>query len=76
MERRVPALDGLRGLATIMVRHAQDRVEVYPMYFEPPYEEVRYCCWFQSEVVVGRKLWGHVPRLVMHSQQFEMKTVP
>src|ERR1019366_1416273 len=32
--------------------------------------------WFQPDVVVGVGFWGHVPHLVLHPQQFGMKTVP
>ena len=58
-----------RGLAEI-------GVDVYPVHFESPQEKEWYYRWFQPDVVVGIGFWGHVPHLVLHPQQFGMKTVP
>jgi glycosyltransferase involved in cell wall biosynthesis len=51
-------------------------VEVYPVHFESPLEKEWYYRWFQPDVVVGIGFWGHLPHLVLHPQQFGMKTVP
>ena len=51
-------------------------VDVHPVHFESPQEKEWYYRWFQPDVVVGIGFWGHVPHLVLHPQQFGMKTVP
>lgn len=51
-------------------------VDVCPVHFESSLEKEWYYRWFQPDVVVGVGFWGHVPDLVLHPQQFGMKTVP
>jgi len=51
-------------------------VDVHPAHFESPQEKEWYYRWFQPDVVFGIGFWGHVPHLVLHPQQFGMKTVP
>ena len=51
-------------------------VDVHPVHFESPQEKEWYYRWFRPDVVTGVGFWGHIPHLVLHPQQFGMKTVP
>ena len=51
-------------------------VDVCPVHFESSLKKEWYYRWFQPDVVVGVGFWGHIPDLILHPQQFGMKTVP
>ena len=51
-------------------------IEVHPVHLESAMEKEWYYRWFQPDIVVGMGLWGHVPNLVLHPQQFGMNAVP
>jgi glycosyltransferase involved in cell wall biosynthesis len=72
-----PSAAGLATQGQLLCRGLREiGVEVYPVHFESPQEKEWYYRWFQPDVVVGIGFWGHVPHLVLHPQQFGMKTVP
>lgn len=51
-------------------------VDAYPVQFESPAEKEWYYKWFKPDVVIGVGYWGHSPHIILHPQQFGMRTVP
>ena len=72
-----PSAAGLATQGQLFCRGLREiGVDVHPVHFESPQEKEWYYRWFQPDVVVGVGFWGHIPHLVLHPQQFGMKTVP
>jgi glycosyltransferase involved in cell wall biosynthesis len=72
-----PSAAGLATQGKLLCRGLREiGVEVHPVHFESPQEKEWYYRWFRPDVVVGVGFWGHIPHLVLHPQQFGMKTVP
>jgi glycosyltransferase involved in cell wall biosynthesis len=72
-----PSAAGLATQGQLFCRGLREiGVDVHPVHFESPLEKEWYYRWFQPDVVVGVGFWGHIPHLVLHPQQFGMKTVP
>jgi alpha-maltose-1-phosphate synthase len=72
-----PSAAGLAMQGELLCRGLREAgADVYPVHFESPLEKEWYYRWFRPDVVVGIGFWGHLPHLVLHPQQFEMKVVP
>jgi starch synthase len=72
-----PSAAGLAMQGQLLCRGLREiGVDVHPVHFESPQEKEWYYRWFRPDVVTGVGFWGHVPHLVLHPQQFGMKTVP
>ncbi|MGA2116745.1 MAG: glycosyltransferase family 4 protein [Bryobacteraceae bacterium] len=72
-----PSAAGLATQGELFSRGLREvGVDVHPVHFESPQEKEWYYRWFQPDVVVGIGFWGHIPHLVLHPQQFGMRTVP
>jgi len=72
-----PSASGLAMQGELLCRGlCEIGVDVHPVHFESPLEKEWYYRWFQPDVVVGVGFWGHIPKLILHPQQFGMKAVP
>jgi glycosyltransferase involved in cell wall biosynthesis len=72
-----PSAAGLAMQGQLLCRGLLEAgADVHPVHFESPQEKEWYYRWFHPDVVVGIGFWGHIPHLVLHPQQFGMKTVP
>lgn len=72
-----PSPGGLSTQGDLLYKGLQEiGIDVFPVHFESPKEKEWYYRWFQPDVAIGVGYWGHTPHLILHPQEYGIRSVP